>query len=145
MVNAELRTLHATDGTPVCNVSFDLSNAQLAATAQSVEATRLDRHRNLELSTDDVLALRELTGISDELHRLAEPGAHGTVVLPLGRFAALHDALAEWVHAADARGWMREDDAAIHPIVAALLDPMAELRADAVQAVLGAGAEASGA
>src|ERR1700712_1060207 len=139
MVNAELRTLHATDGTPVCNVSFDLSNAQLAATARAVEATRLDRHQNLELSTDDVLSLRELTGISDELHRLAEPGAHGTVVLPLGRFAALHDALVEWLHTADERGWMREDDTAIHPMIAALIDPMAELRADALQAVLGAG------
>jgi hypothetical protein len=145
MVNAELRTLHDADGTPVCNVSFDLSAQQLAAAARAVEATRLDRHRHLELSTDDVLALRELTGVSDELHRLAEPGAHGTLVLPLARFTALHDALGDWIHAADERGWMREDDAAIHPVVAALLDPMAALRADALQAVLGAGAEAPGA
>jgi hypothetical protein len=139
MVNAELRTLHAADGTPVCNVSFDLSTEQLKATLRAVEGTRLHRHQNAELSTDDVLALRELTGVSDELHGLAEPGAHATVVLPLARFVALHDALGEWVHAADARGWMREDDAAIHPLVAALLDPMAALRADALQAVLGEG------
>jgi hypothetical protein len=145
MVNAELRTLHAADGTPVCNVSFDLSNEQLAASARAVAATRLDRHQNLELSTDDVLALRELTSISDELHRLAEPGFHGTVVLPLARFVTLHEALGEWVHTADERGWMREDDVAIHPMIAALLDPMAELRADALQAVLGAGAQAPGA
>jgi hypothetical protein len=142
MVNAELRTLHAADGTPVCNVSFDLSAQQLEATARAVEATRLHRHRNEELSTDDVLALRELTGVSDELHRLAEPGAHGTVVLPLARFVALHDALTEWVGVADERGWMREDEAAIHPIIAALLDPMASLRADALHAVLGESAHA---
>lgn len=145
MVNVELRTLHTTDGTPVCNVSFDLSAEQLAATARAVEAARLDRHRHLELGTDDVLALRELTGISDELHRLAEPGAHGTVVLPLARFAALHDALLEWVRAADERGWMRQEDAAIYPMIAALLDPMATVRADALRAVLGAGAQAPGA
>jgi hypothetical protein len=143
MVNAELRTLHAADGTPVCNVSFDLSAQQLHAAARAAEAIRLERHRHEALSTDDVLALRELTGISDELHQLAEHGAHATVVLPLARFVALHDALAEWVHAAEERGWMREDDQEIHPLVAALLDPMASLREDALHAVLGDSAHAA--
>jgi hypothetical protein len=142
MVHAEIRTLHAADGTPVCNVSFDLSAQQLQATVHAVEATRLHRHRNAELSTDDVLALRELTGVSDELHRLAEPGAHATVVLPLARFAALHDALTEWVAHHDQLGWMREGDAAIHPLIAALLDPMATLREEALHAVLGDNAHA---
>jgi hypothetical protein len=137
MVHAEIRTLHAADGTPVCNVSFDLSAEQLQATARAVEASRLARHQNQELSTDDVLALRELTGVSDELHRLAEGGGHATVVLPLARFAAMHDALTDWVHAAEARGWMREDDAAIEPMIAALLGPMADLREEALHAVLG--------
>jgi hypothetical protein len=143
MVHAEIRTLHAADGTPVCNVSFDLSHAQLDAAYRAAEGIRLDRHRNLELSTDDVLALRELTGIADELHLLADQGANATVVLQLARFVALHDALSEWVHAAAERGWMREDDAAIHPFVAALLDPMAALRADALHAVLGESAHAA--
>jgi hypothetical protein len=144
MVNSEVRILHDADGTPVANVSFDLSAEQLAATARVAEAVRLERHQNHELSTDDVLAMRELTGVSDELHRLAEPGAHGTVVLPLARFAALHDALSEWVHAADERGWMREDDAAAYPMIDALLAPMGDLRADALHAVLGDGAQAPG-
>jgi hypothetical protein len=137
MVNAEIRTLHAADGTPVCNVSFDLSAQQVAAAVRAVDAIRLHRHQNAELSIDDVLALRELTGVSDELHRLAEGGAHASVVLPLARFAALHDALTEWVHLQDDRGWMRDDDAEIHPIIAALLAPMASLREDALHAVLG--------
>lgn len=141
MVNAEIRTLHAADGTPVCNVSFDLSAMQVSAAVQAVDATRLHRHQNAELSTDDVLALRELTSVSDELHRLAEGAANATVVLPLARFTALHDAVGEWVHLHDDRGWMREDDAAVHPVVAALLDPMAALRADALHAVLGDSSE----
>jgi hypothetical protein len=138
MVNAELRTLHAADGTPVCNVSFDLSAEQLKAAARAAEAVRLGRHRNLELSTDDVLALRELTSISDELHTLADHGANATLVLPLARFVALHDALTEWVHAVADRGWMRDEEAEIHPLVVAMIDPMASLRADALHAVLGA-------
>ena len=143
MVNAELRTLHAADGTPVCNVSFDLSAQQLHAAARAAEAIRLERHRHQALSTDDVLALRELTGLSDELHMLADQGANATVILQLARFVALHDALSEWIAAADERGWMREDDAAIHPFVAALIDPMASLRADALHAVLGEAARAA--
>lgn len=140
MVNREVRILHDADGTPVANVSFDLSADQLAATARVVEAVRLERHQNLELSTDDVLAMRELTGVSDELHRLAEHGAHGTVVLPLARFSALHDALSEWVHGADERGWMREDDVAAYPMIDALLVPMGDLRTEALHAILGDGA-----
>ncbi|HEU4973563.1 MAG TPA: hypothetical protein VFT50_00630 [Baekduia sp.] len=137
MVNSEIRILHDADGTPVANVSFDLSAEQLAATARVTEAVRLERHQNLELSTDEVLAMRELTGVADELHRLAEHGAHGTVVLQLARFTALHDALSEWVHAADERGWMRDEDAAAYPLIEALLGPMADLRAEALHAVLG--------
>jgi hypothetical protein len=145
MVNAAIRTLHDADGTPVCNVSFDLSAEQLAAAARAAEAIRLERHRHEALSTDDVLALRELTSISDELHTLAEHGAHATIVLPLARFVALHDALVEWIHAAEERGWMREEDQAIHPLVEALLDPMAALREEALHAVLGEGAQTPGA
>ena len=121
------------DGTPVCNVSFDLSAVQLAAAAHVVESVLIRRHRGAELDTDDVLAMRELTGIADELQRLADHEAHGTLVLPLARFTALHDALGEWIQTSDDRGWMREDDAERHPIIAALLGPMADLRADALR------------
>lgn len=145
MVHPEVRTLLDVDGTPVCNVSLLLSAAQLAGMAHAVEAVRLGRHRGQALGTDDVLALRELTGIADELRRLAEHGAHGALVLPLARFAALHDALTEWVQVMRERGWMREDERERHPLMDALLEPMAQLRAEALQAVLGSGAQAPGA
>jgi len=137
MVNAELRMLTERDGTAVCNVSFDLSANQLSAAAQAVEEVRLARHRGRQLGTDDVLSLRELTSVSDELHRLVEHDAHANVVLPLARFAALHDALAEWVHDLEKREWKREDEAEALPVVDALLEPMAALRAEALEAVLG--------
>jgi hypothetical protein len=145
MVNPELHTLHDADGLPVCNVSFDLSAEQVEAAAHVVEAVRLERHRDQQLSTDDVLALRELTSLSDELHGLAEQHAHASLLFTLARFTALHDALGEWVHAGDARGWMREDDREHHARVAALLEPMAALRADALRAALGQAAQAPGA
>ena len=137
MVQAELHMLHDADGHPVCNVSFDLSAEQVATAAHAVEAVRLLRHRGEALSTDDVLALRELTGLSDELHALAEQQGHASLLLTLARFSALHDALVEWVHAGEERGWMREDDREHHDRAAALLDPMGALREDALHAVLG--------
>jgi hypothetical protein len=144
MVNAELRTLHNVDGTPVCNVSFDLSAAQLTAAAHAIDAMRVHRHRGQEMATDDVLALRELTALADELHRLNEHGAHGTVVLQLARLVTLHDAIGDWVAETDARGWMREADVEAHRLLMAMLSPMAELRADAVRATLATHTETSG-
>ena len=137
MLGAEVRTLQAVDGTPVCNVSFDLSATQLAVCARVVDAIRIARFRGDALSTDDVISLQEMTALSEELHRLCEHEAHGTVVLPLARFAVLHDALVQWLTELDQRGWARGEEAEDRPVVAALLDPMASLRAEAVQAVLG--------
>jgi hypothetical protein len=145
MVNAEIRTLHEPDGSPVCNAAFDLSVEQLAAAAHASGEIRTERHRGETLDTDAVLALRELTGVCDELHRLAEPGAHATVVLPLARLVALHDALDEWVVSRRERGWLREDDEATLAIVDAMLAPMGALRADGLVATLGSRAETSGA
>jgi hypothetical protein len=144
MVNAELHTLHDADGLPVCNVSFDLSAEQVATAARAVEAVRLDRHRDEPLGTDDVLALRELTGLSDELHGLAERHGHASMLLTLARFTALHDALTEWVHAAGERGWMREGEREDYALVDAMLEPMAHLRADALRSVLGESAQTPG-
>ena len=141
MVNPELHMLHDADGLPVCNVSFDLSADQVASAAHAVEAVRLERHRHQTLSTDDVLALRALTGLSDELHGLAEQHGHAGLLLTLARFTALHDALSDWVHVADERGWMREEEREHSARIEALLEPMAQLRADALQAVLGEGAQ----
>jgi hypothetical protein len=142
MVNTAIHTLHDPDGTPVCNAAFDLSAEQLRAAGHAAGEVRLERHRGAELGIDEVLALRELTGVCDELDRLGEAGAHATVVLPLARLVTLHDALGEWVATRDERGWMREADGEAFPLVDALLAPMASLRADGLQATLGSDAPA---
>jgi hypothetical protein len=137
MVNAHVHTLHEPDGTPVCNVAFDLSDLQLRAAAHAAGELVVERHRGRELELDDVLALRELTGLRDELDRLVEAEAHATLVFPLARFIALHDAVDEWVATRVERGWTREADDEALPYLEALLGPMADLRADALAAVLG--------
>lgn len=132
MIGEEIHILEALDGTPVCNVSFDLSEAQLAAAARAAGAVRLRRHRGEALGTDDVLALRDLTTLCDELDRLAEQQAHATVVLSLAQLALLHDVLGEWCEQLDVRGWGREQELADRPLIDALTGPMAALRARAV-------------
>lgn len=137
MVNADIQTLHEPDGSPVCNVMFDLSAEQLSAASHASGEIVLERHRGQSLEVDDVLALRELTGVRDELTRLADLGGNATMVLPLARFIVLHDAVDEWVASRAARGWLRGEDEDAMPLVDALLPPMASLRARAVTETLG--------
>lgn len=132
MIGEDIHILEALDGTPVVNVSFDLSAAQTAAAAHAAGTMRLRRHRGQELDTDQVLALRELTSVCDELGRLAEQQAHATVVLSLAQFTLLHDVLSEWCEELDARGWGREEELTDRPLIEAMLGPMATLRARAV-------------
>src|SRR4051794_22439448 len=141
MVNAEIQQLSAPDGTPVCNVAFDLSAAQLAADSHALGEILVERHRGAALEIDDVLALRELTGVRDEIHRLAEAGGHAHLLLPLSRLIALHDALDEYVCSRTGRDWARDADREALPLVGALLGPMADLRADALQAALSSSSE----
>ena len=56
---------------------FDLREDELAAAARAVAATAADRYRTARISADDVLELRELTALKDELEHGArdlEPG-----------------------------------------------------------------------
>jgi len=144
MVNEEIHTLHDPDGHPVCNVGFDLSGDQLSATAYATGEMLVERHRGQALEIDDVLALRELTSVRDELHVLAEAGGHAHLTMPLGRFIALHDAVDEWVCTRTGRDWLRDADREALPLNGALLGPMGGLRSDALAAVLGSSETAQG-
>src|SRR5438105_1386617 len=128
MVNASIQTLHEPDGTPVTNVLFDLSAEQLTAASHALGEILIERHRGASLEIDDVLALRELTSVRDEVDRLAGAHANATLVMPLGRLIALHDASDEYVVSRTGRDWLREADHEALPLVGAMLDPMASLR-----------------
>ena len=136
MVNAQVRTLHEPDGTPVTNLAFDLSQTQIESASLACGEMLLVRHRGQALDTDAVLALRELTAVCDELHRLGEMHANAHVVLPLARFNVLHDTVDEWVVSRSERGWLRKADEDAMPILDAMLTPMSALRGEAVEAAL---------
>jgi hypothetical protein len=143
MVNEQVQTLHEPCGSPVTNVMFDLSPQQLTAAVHAVGEILVERHRGSDLETDDVLALRELTALSDELSRLADLKVNATVLMTLGRLIAFHDAAEEWISTRTERGWLRDADSEALPMVAAILDPLASLRGRAVEAALSATADSA--
>ncbi|HWT93268.1 MAG TPA: hypothetical protein VN238_09750 [Solirubrobacteraceae bacterium] len=136
MVNAQVRTLHEPDGTPVTNLAFDLSQAQIESASLACGEMLLERHRGQAMDTDAVLALRELTAVCDELSRLGEAQANAHVVLPLARYIVLHDTVDEWVESRHDRGWLRKADEEALPILDAMLMPMSALRGEAVASAL---------
>ena len=55
---------------------FDLREEEIAASAHAVKVVREERFRHADMSVDDVLELRELTALTDELgHHAARPAS----------------------------------------------------------------------
>jgi len=135
MVNAHIDISQGLDGEPVVLACFDLGEEQLGAAAHAVTASA-DRFRNAELSVDDVIELRELTALSDELADLALRPGMRTVVLRPARLTALRDALARFVESRDEAEWIREEDREPLARVRSLLHALEDLAADALRAAL---------
>jgi hypothetical protein len=138
MVNAHIDISQGLDGERVVLACFDLGDAELATSAHAVAATA-ERYRGAEMSVDDVIELRELTALSDELAGLAlEPGLR-TVVMRPARLTVYRDAVARFVESRDEADWVREEDREPLSRVRALLHPLEELCSDALRAALTGG------
>ena len=135
MINAHVDISQGLDGEPVVLACFDLGEEQLAASARAVAAAA-ERYRNSELSVDDVIELRELTALCDELADLALHPGMRTVVLRPARLTAYRDAVGSFIEACDEAEWLREDDRDALARVRALLYPLEDLCADALRAAL---------
>jgi len=131
MVNAHIDISQGLDGEPVVLACFDLGDEQLGAAAHAVTASA-ERFRNAELSVDDVIELRELTALTDELADLALRSGMRTVVLRPARLTVLRDAVAS----RDEAEWMRDEDREPLAVVRSLLFSLEELCADALRAAL---------
>src|SRR5215218_5063077 len=135
MVNAYIDISQGLDGEPVVLACVDLAEAELAASAHAVAATG-ERFRNEELSVDDVIELRELTALADELADLALRPGMRTIVLRPARLTIYRDAIARFVESRDEAEWVREEDRAALVRVRGLLFPLKDLCADALRAAL---------
>jgi hypothetical protein len=136
MVNAHIDISPGLDSEPVVLACFDLGEEQLAASAHAVAVVSAERFRIAELSADDVIEMRELTALSDELADLALRPGMRTVVLRPARLSAFRNAVARFVETRDEAEWIREEDREPLALVRALLYPLEELCADALRAAL---------
>jgi hypothetical protein len=136
MVNAHIDISQGLDGEPVVLACFDLAEEQLGAAAHAVAAGSGEQYRTAEMTVDDVLELRELTALTDELADLALRPGMCTVVLRPARLSVFRTAIARFVDTRDGADWIRDEDREPLARVRALLDPLEELCADALRAAL---------
>jgi hypothetical protein len=122
------------DGDAVVHACFDLSPDEIAAAAHAVAATTGERFRMTDLSSDDVLELRELTALTDELGELT--GGASTVVLKPARLSALRDAVIAFVESREQAEWIREEDRQPLALLREMLFPLEQLGAEATRAAL---------
>ena len=138
MINARIDTTKDLDGHAVVLACFDLTEGEAAAAAHVVAAIRAERYRTAEMSTDDVLEMRELTAIADELSHVAARGAASSLVLPPARLTALRHALEAFITGRDDADWVRDEDREPLSVARTLLWPIADLCEDALRAALAA-------
>ena len=136
MVGAHIDISKGLDGEAVVLACFDLDDERLAASAHAVGAAASERYRVATMSSDDVLVLRELTALTDELRAAAQTPGMRTVVLRPARLTAYRDAVARFVEQCDEAEWVREEDREALARVRSLLLPLEDLCADALRAAL---------
>jgi hypothetical protein len=142
MVNARVETTAAPDGSRLVHARFDLSREEIAAAARAAEASRTEQFRHEVLTADDVLLMREVTALADQLTSLAGHGGAVTLELRPARLVAMRDALAAFVAHRDDAGFTREEDREAYACAQALAGPLADLSADVLRAALDAAAPA---
>jgi hypothetical protein len=138
MINAHVDTTTAPDGTKTVVARFDLNDNMIAAVARAVDVSRTEQFRHEELSTDDVVAMRELTALADQLTALAGHGTAVTVDLSPARLVALRDTLHVFVELRDEAGFTRDEDRDAYAVAMALAAPLADLVAETLRAALDA-------
>jgi hypothetical protein len=86
------------------------------------------------MSADDVLEMRELTALADELGELGN--GTGTVVLRPARLSVYHHAVTRFVESRDEAEWVREEDLEALAMLRPLLLPLEQLCAEAMRSAL---------
>ena len=122
------------DGHPVVYACFDLAHEQIAAAAHAVAASAAERFRITEVSADEVLELRELTALADELRELS--GGASTVVLRPARLSMLLDAVSRFIETRERADWIREEDHQPLALLREMLFPLEQLNAEATRTAL---------
>ena len=126
------------DGSRVVDVTMDLTADQLSAGAHAVRHVVDDRYRVATLeSADEILAMRELTSLADELRSLVVPGAIAQLTLTIAGTGRFREALEDFLRlVTDDEAIAREGDSEAMPHVFAIVDGVADAHAEAMRTAL---------
>lgn len=121
------------DGHHVVTVLFDLTPPQVDAALHALRIVREARYKLGEIATDDVLALREMTGLVDEFAEVVGGDGIARFHMTVARLGILRDGLDVFTAGEHLE---REGDAVAHPVAWELLDALQGLHAEAIHAAL---------
>jgi hypothetical protein len=124
------------DGAVVVLACIELGDEQVRASAHAVQSYVGERFRVPAISGDDVIELRDLTGLADELGEPAPEGAVRTLVFSPARLNLYRDALASFVDSRDEAEWLREEDREALAHARELLPALGQLSEEAIRAAL---------
>jgi hypothetical protein len=124
------------DGAVVVLACIELGDEQVRASAHAVQTYVGERYRVPAISGDDVIELRDLTGLADELGEPAPEGAVRTLVFSPARLNLYRDALASYVDSRDEADWLRDEDREALANARELLPALGQLSEEAVRAAL---------
>jgi hypothetical protein len=122
------------DDETVVHALFDLRDDELAATGHAISTTIAERYRTTDLSADEILELRELTALADELAELT-----GAVVVQPARLAVLRRTIASFIESRDRADWIRDEDRQALEPLREMLPQLERLCEEAVRAALAPG------
>jgi hypothetical protein len=136
MLHPRIEISYDLEGEPIVLACFDLGGEEIAAASHAVAVMAAERFRRADMSVDDVLELRELTALADELaDQDPQPGMRTLVQRP-ARLSALRDSVARFIETRDEGEWIREEDREPLAHLRGLLAPLEELCAEALRAAL---------
>jgi hypothetical protein len=124
------------DGGPVVLAVIDLVEEEVRASAHAARGVIEERFRTSEMSADDVLQLRELTSLADELGEPGPGGAIRTLVFSPARLNLWRDALDAFARRRGGAEWIRAEDREPLARIGELLPALDELSAEAVRAAI---------
>jgi hypothetical protein len=156
MQHAHIDISRDLEGEPVVFACFDLRQEEVAAAVHGVQAVAAERFRMSSMSADDVLELRELTALADELgDRVPVERADGapvgdldgalhgepggvmrTIILRPARLTIFRETVARFVESRDEAEWIRDEDREPLAILRGMLFPLEQLCHEALRAAL---------
>jgi hypothetical protein len=124
------------EGEVVVLACIDVGEDDVRASAHAVNATISERYRVQAISSDDVVRLRELTALADELAEPGEEGVIRTLVFSPARLNLYREALTDFVDSRSEAEWIRDEDREALARVRELLPALGELSEEALRAAL---------